>query len=182
MKKLIVAIAIIAGTLGVNASVVSWQYKISGATGPNTYDAYTAYLVDATAWDAATISASTFTDGGVVLDSAAFNEGVKGKSNYTYTTLDTSGGVTYRTATVSGTGNLSVYYVILNTADNTYTTVADTIAIKDATDTPAIGTHTTITAANLAAATWTPVSVPEPTSGLLVVLGLAGMALKRKRA
>ena len=29
---------------------------------------------------------------------------------------------------------------------------------------------------------WTAVSVPEPTSGLLLLLGMAGLALKRKRA
>jgi hypothetical protein len=29
---------------------------------------------------------------------------------------------------------------------------------------------------------WTAVTVPEPTSGLLLLLGVAGLALKRKRA
>lgn len=33
-----------------------------------------------------------------------------------------------------------------------------------------------------ASATWTAASVPEPTSGLLLLLGMAGLALKRKRA
>ena len=32
------------------------------------------------------------------------------------------------------------------------------------------------------AGTWTAAPVPEPTSGLLLLLGVAGMALKRKRA
>ena len=31
-------------------------------------------------------------------------------------------------------------------------------------------------------ATWSTMSVPEPTSGLLMLLGMAGLALKRKRA
>ena len=32
------------------------------------------------------------------------------------------------------------------------------------------------------AANWQTVSVPEPTSGLLMLLGIAGLALKRRRA
>lgn len=181
MKKLVMVATIAIAAFVGNAAVVSWQYKVTGATGPNTYDNYTAYLVDANAWDSlSSISASTFTDSSVVLDSASFNAGVKGKSTYTYTTNDKSGGLTYRTADVTGTGDLNVYYVILDTKENKYTTIADTIAIKGETDTPSIGTHTSITAANLSAATWQ--SVPEPTSGLLMLLGIAGLALKRKRA
>lgn len=37
------------------------------------------------------------------------------------------------------------------------------------------------TASNFGSASWTAVSAPEPTSGLLLLLGMAGLALKRKR-
>lgn len=33
-----------------------------------------------------------------------------------------------------------------------------------------------------ASATWTAAAVPEPTSGLLMLLGVAGLALRRRRA
>ena len=36
--------------------------------------------------------------------------------------------------------------------------------------------------ASQAAGAWTSVNVPEPTSGLLMLLGMAGLALRRKRA
>ena len=43
-------------------------------------------------------------------------------------------------------------------------------------------TSTTLIAFGSAPGTWTSSSVPEPTSGLLMLLGMAGLALKRKRA
>lgn len=35
---------------------------------------------------------------------------------------------------------------------------------------------------NAAQGSWSPINVPEPTSGLLLLIGMSGLALKRKRA
>ena len=85
---------------------------------------------------------------------------------------------------MSDGSSLDVYYVILNTnADpNTYTTVADTLTGRADTGEAVFGSHTSMTAAAASSATWSTVAVPEPTSGLLLVLGMAGLALRRKRA
>ena len=40
----------------------------------------------------------------------------------------------------------------------------------------------TTVAFNMNGATWTATAVPEPTSGLLMRVGLAGLALRRRRA
>ena len=45
---------------------------------------------------------------------------------------------------------------------------------------PASGTALAYSSTNWGSASWT--AVPEPTSGLLLLLGMAGLALKRKRA
>ena len=58
--------------------------------------------------------------------------------------------------------------------------MADTLIGRVDTGEAVFGSHTSMTAAAASAATWT--AVPEPTSGLLLVLGVAGLALRRKRA
>ena len=187
MKKLIIAsIAAVVG-LAVNAATVDWQVQITGGSSSGAYNGYTAYLVNASAWDAATISAATFSDSSIVLDSTTFNAG-SGKSSKTYTTLKSDGttagtrSVALSDTIVSSTGTLDVYYVLLNTNKdpNEYYAIADTLSGRLESASEALGTHTTIANSTLSSATWT--AVPEPTSGLLMLLGMAGLALKRKRA
>lgn len=185
MKKLMMAISAVAVAFGLNAATVDWKVAISGASSAPTY---TAYLVNADAWDAATITAATFSDTSIVLDSTTFSTTGSGKgSAKTYTTLanaTTAGtrSVALADSIVSSTGTLDVYYVLLDTSKNPneYYTIADTLSGRLESASEALGTHTTIANATLSSATWT--AVPEPTSGLLMLLGVAGLALKRKRA
>ena len=184
MKKLLMAMSAVAIAFGLNAATVDWKYSITNAQGTEGYNSgYTVYLVNATAWDAATISAATFSDSSVVLDSTTFgaatgrNAGAK-----TYMTVGNAGARSVTVDTLSEGSSLGVYYVILNTnADpNTYTTVSDTLTGRAETGEAVFGTHISMTASAASSATWT--AVPEPTSGLLMLLGMAGLALRRKRA
>lgn len=59
-----------------------------------------------------------------------------------------------------------------------WTDVADVSAYDYEAGSPAPGTLTFTTAAN----SGTIASVPEPTSAMLLVLGMAGLVLRRKRA
>ena len=184
MKKLIVAsIAAVVG-LVVNAATVDWQYKITSAQGTEGYNSgYTVYLVNATAWDAATISAATFSDSSVVLDSTTFGAAAgRTAGQKTYTTVGNAGVRSVAIDSLAENATYKVYYVILNTnADpNTYTTVADTLTGRADTGEAILGSNISMTAAAASSATWT--AVPEPTSGLLMLLGMAGLALRRKRA
>ncbi len=76
----------------------------------------------------------------------------------------------------------TAYLVIFNAgtaAEGTYAYVSDTVTAY----VPGSGAPVTFTFDLSSSATpgnWT--AVPEPTSGLLMLLGLAGLALKRKRA
>ena len=174
MKKLIIASIAAAVGLAVNAATVDWQVQITGGSTSGAYNGYTAYLVNAAAWDAATISAATFSDSSIVLDSTTFNAGA-GKSSKTYTTLvnsTTAGarGVALSDTIVGEGDTLNVYYVLLNTNKdpNEYYTISDTLTGRCATGETTLGSHTIAANSTLAAATWT--AVPEPTSGLLMLL------------
>ena len=187
MKKLIIAsIAVVVG-LAVNAATVDWQVWVTGGSAAGAYSGYTAYLVNAAAWDAATISAATFSDSSIVLDSAVFDAG-SGKGSKTYKTLNSVGATNPRAVDVSSLQEgktLGVYYVLLNTnADpDTYYKWADTLTGRAETGDAATTANMSIANSTLTSASWTQVgAVPEPTSGLLMLLGMAGLALKRKRA
>ena len=185
MKKLIIASIAAAVGLAVNAATVDWQFAITGGSASGAYAGYTAYLVDKSAWDAATITAATFSNADIVLDSATFNAGT-GKGSKTYTTLAADSSTDPRSVSISSLSEgstLGVYYVLLNTNKdpNEYYTIADTLTGRSDTGEIALGSNTSIANATLAAGTWTAVA-PEPTSGLLMLLGIAGLALKRKCA
>ena len=188
MKKLIIAsIAAVVG-FAVNAATVDWQYKITSAQGTEGYNTgYTVYLVSAAAWDAATISEATFSDTSVVLDSTTFGAASgRNAGQKTYTTVisgTTTGARSVSVDSLNEGSTLGVYYVILNTAadPNTYLVAnSDTLTGRSDTGEAILGTHTSMTASAAASGTWT--AVPEPTSGLRLVLGMAGLALRRRRA
>ena len=187
MKKLIIASIAAAIGLAVNAATVDWQVWVTGGSKvSNAYDGYTAYLVTASAWDALTeVTASTFTSD-VVLDSATFNGG-SGKTTYTYKTLNKSDVAGLRGVSIdslSEGSSVDVYYILLNTNTDPsqYYAIADTLTGRAETGDAATTANMSIAQSTLSSGTWTAVAVPEPTSGLLLVLGMAGLALRRKRA
>lgn len=184
MRKLLIALAIAAVGITASAATVDWRVWVTGGSPTaNAYDGYTAYLVVASAWDAATISATTFSDSSIVLDSAKFNAG-SGKTTYTYKTLDATGGVGGRSvelASLANGGALNVYYVLLNDNKNPseYYKISDVLTGRESTGELTFGSNTSISQSTLSGGEWT--AVPEPTSGLLLLIGMAGLALKRKR-
>ena len=74
MKKLMIALAAVVLGFAVQAATVDWQYSVT-ASSVNYNSGYTLYLVDAAKWDAATISAATFSDNTIVYGSTTFATG-----------------------------------------------------------------------------------------------------------
>ena len=190
MKKLM--IALVAGAIGIAAQAanVTWSINSVSASGTDTTpEGYVAYFLlaadtsgaaSAKVWsiaDAKTAAASK--------DADAFSSHAISASK----TLDDEGNarsakVTTYAASWVNPESANVYAVIFN---------ADSIA--DATEYMVVGgaeadgslklTFGTATAnqtasLNASSATWA--AVPEPTSGLLMLLGVAGLALRRRRA
>lgn len=182
MKKLMFMLAAVAMATCTQAAAVSWTCtnvkdssgsKISGV----------AYFINA-----ATLSQSDFK----ALDGAdAFNTALSGMYSWTPGTAgkySTAADVENSALGLSDAHEgYQVYLAIFDTAtitdsSNYYLTGVqslDTLA-GTYTQTLAFGNQST---PSQAAGAWTSVSdVPEPTSGLLMLVGLAGLALRRKRA
>ena len=179
MKKLMIALAAVAMAAGVHAACMDWQVLVNAATSAGlTASNYKAYIIAASDW-------GTTAAGGTIekalLDKNLDNEGF---------TVD---GVKFDTGTqVITTDASAIAYkmILVDTANNKWAMIKEgeiaTYDPESGTGTLQKGTTTgkailgTATSGNLV---WGTVqTIPEPTSGLLLLLGVAGLALKRKRA
>ena len=181
MKKLIMAVAIVCAAAIAQAAAVGW----SVATGSTTYanDKYMLFVVGqngATSIDTVT----ALLDAGSDVSSYAFASGNIGAN-----------GTGSQSATTSGlsldAGTYTAFVVLFDSASPTVgesnyavisgaTGLTKTIAATTAQTSFATGAQGAFLSN---ASNWNSYgSVPEPTSGLLILLGMAGLALKRKVA
>ena len=173
MKKiLIVAVAALCGTFAQAASI---NWAITDATSSQV--GYAVYMVSAIS-DAWTSAADIATDATKL---GTGTSGTIAKNGRVYSIPST-------TASGSGiTSSASLYLVIVQSADATgynYVSMGDISGSVYEPPAAPSGNFSTTSAALLAgtAGSFGSSPVPEPTSGLLMLLGMAGLALKRKRA
>ena len=184
MKRLMLAMAtaIIAAT--VQAASVSWStvamFDDTG-TGSKVKDGAKVYvyLMDKTTYDGMTDIWASYGADVLAGGSNAANAGGSATGKYTNKATvsapkDTAvANTAYYAAIITtfGTGDAMKYY-----AEKASVTTGDD---GNASFSAGIGKLDSATAA---AGAWTTASVPEPTSGLLMLLGIAGLALRRRRA
>ena len=198
MKKLMIAAAIVCAAAFAHGATASWLlsdlvdkngsaasgYAYTFTTASTTIDAVTAALVATT--DAATFSAALTSLGYVSQLSGSVSSGVY-----------SSGDKVLSEAGIPTNTRQQLFSVVIDTAtltdeSNWYITGLSNKTKTGASD-DAIGAaeYTLSDEGSSTASNWTavkaapepiPGGVPEPTSGLLVLLGVAGLALKRKRA
>ena len=204
MKKLLFMLAAVAAAVSAQAAYVDWQYSVTEAkSGGTDWTAtgagYTAYLLTASDWS--DLQAAGVTAAGLAtaaLDSSGFYSSGGTKSAVYYSTGTSGVGTARQVAADSGDfyiiiGSGSGYTVGLGPAtisaydDPTQTGTGRTPGI---TQPPAAGSLATGSDLRTTMAA-TPYStgggggtggVPEPTSGLLLALGGAMLALRRKCA
>ena len=187
MKKLIIAACAVAFAAGVQAASISWKttgafYDTAGDPNWNTVAAgTTAYFV----------FVNSYAQSDLVADFAA------GSVNNAKLTAINSGtvGADGTVALVSGSttslsGSQGAYVVLFEGTDNMFISDTRTLTIDelmgstytfDEALTGDIWADNGLATAGYSAPGWYS-AAPEPTSGLLLILGMAGLALKRKRA
>ena len=189
MKKLMIAFGLVA-IAAVSAQAAKVKWSVSGVTPYGSDTDTTGYymacfcqsvnwtdnqdnktsIADATAWAA---SKGATTTGVHVLGTAELDDAGSGATASAFATMQNI----WKNSNASGAKAGDFFAVIFNSDDiSTATAYMVTTVSNIKFSTTAATTQT----ASVGAGTWT--AVPEPTSGLLLLLGMAGLALKRKRA
>ena len=173
-----------ATTVVANAAAVDWNYKVTGAAGGSAteFTGYTAYLVDKAYYDSlSAVTAESITGAGNYLQSATLSQtGTSGKGaskKYIFST-----GAQELSVATTGT-QYNYYLVLVDAAGENYTATAYSYTARDSTTgytEDAITLDVSSASVTSGMTDWA--AVPEPTSGLLLLLVLAGLALKRKVA
>lgn len=182
MKKLLFGLAVVALATTVNAAAAEWKWNTSMGQ-----------AIYAPGSDSDKVSGTAY----IFLSTAAesvYNTWLEGK-DWTASTLDTG-------STVSSSGtiatkaeafaydveSLTAIFAMETTIDGEKYLFISPESTKDATGTgavtlpfsPKVSSQTAALDSYAGAGHW--YSAPEPTSGLLVLMGLAGLMLRRKRA
>ncbi len=190
MKKIIIALGVVALAAGVQAAAFNWTSSGVGASaktinskaGTALYSAttpYTLYLFDAAVTSQDALLAGLRDNKAITAFTSVASQTLANNSQIT------AQGFSYGAAEQS----YDFYFAVIN-GDDVFLSASkgatgqasDTVNVSFAsigTATKKVFSDNTATfAAN--GAGW--YAVPEPTSGLLILLGMAGLALKRKRA
>ncbi len=171
MKRLIVVLGAIAIVFGAQAASVDWKVPATSAT-----TGYSVYLL--------TELASSY-ESAAALASAAVASGTIAKNGRDYLAMGTAA-----SDAITTTSMKNAYWVIVAPGDNVTSynyvkTDMSAMVYDPDNQESAPGTFNSVSAADMLAGTsanFQTQTVPEPTSGLLIVLGMAGLALRRRRA
>ena len=176
MKKLLMALTAVVLAASVHAATVTWGITAITDSEANTAKAgMVGYFLDSS-----TYSAFSALTADKVAEYVA--------ANYTYTGATTANARTGAISLGVASGNYSAndpisgYIVLFDTSDASsakYYAATEVLS----TTISATGSNASLGLGTLASyGGWQTTAVPEPTSGLLMLLGMAGLALRRRRA
>ena len=192
MKKLMVMVAIACSAVVASAATANWKtsasniYNGTGSSDTTAKYTGTAYLFDAGVTSQAALYALI----------AAGTEITSSTAGYIETLNVANGGIT---ATSFSYGEQSVssselseytYYFAIIDSDKVYFSTEKAVSANATATAKTVGFGNQATGSQSlpagsgfqGAGAWSTTAVPEPTSGLLMLVGLAGLALRRRRA
>ena len=182
MKKILISATLILFGLMCNAAAVTWSVTSIQATpaGTTPTDSWICYVLAGDTYN-------TFVAYGTVgekLDYIAKNN--LGSASLLYNGRNKTYTASVKEGSYSASSVASGYMVIFDAANienakyMAYTTVQNaTVGPTGADATSNFGTFDAAMSKDGSSGSWAP--VPEPTSGLLILLGMAGLALRRKQ-
>ena len=190
MKKLMIALAALTIGMAANAASVSWLtskgYLYDGAgDSAAKLTSGTAYLVLSSYAQSDLVSLFASNDGNAATTLTA----LQGNAAYLGSgAIGDNARINEGTGTTSATDSITTYFVVFN-GDNMYISDTATSSYDGLAQAHDIAFTTSMTSSSKAlpsdgaysGAGWY-TAVPEPTSGLLMLLGMAGLALRRRRA
>ncbi len=181
MKKIIVCLFAVAFAAMTQAASVTWMGSTTGLEGKTSY---TAYLVDAASYTAIADAVTA------IMKDGSRAAGMMYSANANYSSGNVAVAQQNKQLPEGYEKNQEVYYwsILFDgtvgegaTAENYYNLSATAADVGAATYTKiSTGELMTDRNTNVTAGAWMP--VPEPTSGLLLLIGMGALALRRKRA
>ena len=187
MKKLMITLAVAASAAVGNAALVNWGagtvLEPSGATANKSVTGYL-FVIDAATYTALTAFA---TDGSSLSSAVWSSYGNKLSEAYASGTTSKRGALTLIDDSKSYSAGETAYAALIytyGTGDSLqYIGNVGSAEFSSAMDVTMDAMALNIFGDTTKGATaWSTAAVPEPTSGLLLLLGMAGLALKHKRA
>ena len=185
MKKLMIMLAAVAMAVGAQASSVYWTCtNVKDATG-TAVDGIAYFMIESATQTRDQFIAAVAGKGADAATAAlgsAYSWNASEAGKYTVTAADA---VDVTALGLADDKTYNAYIVIFDNADlekaNFYVTGVKELTTMTGTETAQVkfGSQST---PSQAAGAWQAVAVPEPTSGLLMLVGLAGLALRRRRA
>ena len=190
MKKLMMAFAVALTAIGLNAATVNWTVNFGwvSETGDDALEGYIGYMFDGSAYTQLALQEALTTTGTTVLGSTLGDAGVvNGEGELKFS----GSGLTYDNTATPTYASALLVIVDPSAAEGSAFTIADlgSVQVTDAVIaggakfgggddlyTGLVSGWSTITTSGS-----DPEPVPEPTSGLLLVVGGALLALRRRR-